>query len=647
MTDYVGGQDRSRLTVWQFFRGLAKVVVGGALFLQAILFIAVFALVLSVLGSVGTQLEGQNGDGPSLKIEDGVALVFNPQGLLAETTPEEDPFEQALAEAFGGGSQSQVSVHTLIRVLETAKDDERIAALVLDLSGLAIPDAYLSKAQILADAVEDFRESGKPVIAVGDFYGQNQYLIASEADTVLMHDDGGLIFTGYGSFRTYYASLLELLDVTVNVFRVGTFKSALEPVLRDDMSPEAELANTERLAAMWGTYTARIDANRSLASGTTDAFANNQSVSFGAVGGDFGEAVLNAGYVDQLATREQQRTFVADIVGTDDDGDPRTVKLKLYANTLEVPTDREDVGNIAVITASGTIIDGAQENGVVSGSYVAKQLRDARLDDDIKAVVFRVDSPGGSAFASEIMRDEVLALKEAGKPVVVSMSSLAASGGYWIAAPADVIFAQPDTITGSIGIFSYIPTFEKIANKYGVFVDGVGTTNLSALSGVPLSELPEELRAILQYSVEDGYRDFLDIVAEGRGMTPEQVDEIGQGRVWIGSKALEIGLVDELGGLQDAIAKAAELAEMEEWDIGGMVRQKTRFEQFVESLAGEAQAHGLIAQEDDALFTKTRTGFDGTTLGQAAAIVDREFKLQRSFDDPEGLYVRCLECGAP
>lgn len=245
------------------------------------------------------------------------------------------------------------------------------------------------------------------------------------------------------------------------------------------------------------------------------------------------------------------------------------------------------------------------------------------------------------------MRDEVLALQEAGKPVVVSMSSLAASGGYWISAPADVIFAQPDTITGSIGIFSYIPTFENAANKYGVFVDGVGTTNLSALSGVPFSGLPEEMKAILQLSIENGYREFLDVVAEGRGMTPEQVDEIAQGRVWIGAKALELGLVDEIGGLDDAIAKAAELADMEDWDVGGEAKPKTWFEEFVEGIAGEAQAYGLVGQNDDELFSETRTGFDRTTLGQAAAIVDREFKLQRSFDDPNGLYVRCLECGAP
>ncbi|MCQ8185624.1 signal peptide peptidase SppA [Parvularcula maris] len=645
MTEFIGGQDRPRLTVWQFFKSLGKVVVGGALLLQAFLFIVVFALLVTVLGSINQQMAGKNEEGPSLKIEEGSALLFNPKGVLAETAPEVDQFQQALNEAFGGGGPGQVSVHELIRVIEHAKGDERISAMVLDLGGLIVPDAYLSKAMILADAVEDFRESGKEVVAVGDFYGQNQYLINSEASTVLMHDQGSMIFSGFGAFRTYYASLLEKLDVTVNVFRVGTFKSALEPVLRDDMSPEAELANVERLAVMWDHFTSRVDENRGLQSGSTAAFANQQAARTLAAGGSTAEAVVAAGYVDQLMTRQGQKDFIGDIVGFDDEGEPNTVALRKYKVAVPAVEDRPEIGNIAVITVEGTIIDGAQEPGVASGSYIAQRLKEAREDEDVKAVVFRVDSPGGSAFASEIMRDEILALKEAGKPVVVSMSSLAASGGYWIAAPADVIYAQPTTITGSIGIFAYLPTFEKLANKYGVFVDGVGTTNLSALSGMPLNELPEEFKMLLQASIENGYDEFLGVVSEGRGLTTEQVSEIAEGRVWIGETAATIGLVDKLGGLQDAIAEAAALAELEDYDVGGVTKEKTKFEQFLESLTGEAQARGLI--EEDKLFAARTAGFDRTTLGKAAAIIDRELKLNASFDDPNGLYVRCLDCGAP
>lgn len=646
MTEYVGGQERSRLTVWQFFRGLAKVVVGGALFFQALLFIALFTVILSVLGGVEDQMAGRKGDGPSLKIDAGSALVFNPQGLLAENAPEEDPFEQALNEAFGGGSIGRVSVHELISVLETAKGDERIEALVLDLGGLVIPDSYLSKAHLLADAVEDFRESGKRVIAIGDYYGQNQYMIASEADTVLLHDHGSMIFTGFGAFRTYYASLLERLEVTVNVFRVGTFKSALEPVLRDDMSPEAKTANLQYLSAMWTSITDRIDENRGLTPGTTNAFANGQAAAVSGVGGDIGEALLEAGFIDSLASREAQRDVIREIVGEDKDGDLKAVQLKKYKISVPTPEDRDDVPNIAVVTVEGAIIDGPQEPGFASGSFIAEQLREARRDEDVKAVVLRVDSPGGSAFASEVIREQVVALKEAGKPVVVSMSSLAASGGYWISAPADLIYAQPTTITGSIGIFASITTFENLANKYGVFIDGVGTTTLSAVQGVPLSALPEEFARILQLNVEDGYRDFLEIVSEGRDLSLERTSEIAEGRVWIGSDAKELRLVDEFGGLDDAIASAASLAELEEWDVTGLVKEKTRFELFLEGLTGEAKALGLIDEQDDALLS-SRTGFDRTTLGKAASIIDAELRFQRSFDDPNALYARCLECMTP
>ncbi|GGY42164.1 signal peptide peptidase SppA [Parvularcula lutaonensis] len=646
MTDYVGGQERSRLTVWQFFRGLAKVVVGGALFLQALLFIMVFAVLLSVLGSFGDQMKGKNEDGPSLKVPEGAALVFNPSGVLSENAPEQDPFEQALQEAFGGGSVGQVSVHELIRVIEHAKNDDRIQLLVLDLGGLVVPDAYLSKAHILADAIEDFRESGKRVVAVGDYYDQNQYMIASEADTVLMHDQGMLFFTGFGSFRTYYASMLEKLDVSVNVFRVGTFKSALEPVLRDGMSPEAKEANLTYLNGLWNSYTTRVDENRSFTPGATAAFANEFSSRLEAAGGDIAQAILDGGYVDDLADREAQRQFIKDIVGENDEGELNTVKLKKYKIGIKSPQDREDVKNIAVVTVEGAIIDGPQEPGVASGTYVAKQLREARKDDDIAAVVLRVDSPGGSAFASEVIRDELLAIKKAGKPVIVSMSSLAASGGYWIAAPADRIFAQPTTITGSIGIFSYLPTFEKLAARVGVNVDGVGTSPLSSIRGIPLAELPEELRTILQLNIEDGYEEFLTVVAEGRDLSLERVDEIGQGRVWIGSDAKERGLVDEFGGLPDAIAAAAKAAGLDEWDVVGLIKEKTRFELFLESLAGEAQAYGLIS-DDDELFVSRRTGFERTTLGAAAKLIDDELRFQRSFDDPNGIYVRCLECPIP
>ncbi|MEM1379275.1 MAG: signal peptide peptidase SppA [Pseudomonadota bacterium] len=642
MTELSSGSGRSRVSAWSFLKGLAKVVVGGALLLQAVLFIAVFVLVISLLGAAS---DGMNGKSASaeLEIEAGSTLYFNPKGLLGETTPEEDPLEEALNEAFGGGSIGQISVHKLVKIIETARDDEDISGMVLDLQGLAIPDIYLSKANLLADAIEDFRESGKEVIAVGDGYGQNQYLVASEANKVMMHHQGSVFMVGYGRYRTYYASLLEMLDVTTNVFRVGTFKSALEPVLRDDMSPEAEEANVAYLSVLWDNFTARVDENRDLGQGATDFYTKQVVEIVRAARGDLAVAAQDSGYVDQLVTRAELRDFYIELAGEDEDGNPNFVDLGEYKSRVESPEDRDDIGNVAVITVEGAIVDGAQETGVASGEFVSRQLRRAREDDDVKAVVLRVDSPGGSVFASELIRNEVQAIQAAGKPVVASMSSLAASGGYWISSPADAIWAQETTLTGSIGIFAYIPTFEKLAARYGVFTDGVGTGPMAAMSAAPIGPLPEESKLVIQNVIENGYRQFLDRVSEGRDIPLEEVAEIAEGRVWIGADAKDINLVDAFGGLDDAIADAAARADLEEWDVVGMGREKTRFEQFLESLGAEAEARGLISDVDGP-FGVNSDNFDRTTLGQAIEILDRETRFQASFSDPNDIYVRCLEC---
>jgi len=644
LSEIISGPGRTRVSPWAFFKGLAKFVVGGALLLQAFLFIAVFTLMLSILGSVSQEMKSSGkGGGSDLEIEEGTGLFFNPQGLLSETSPEQDPIEQAIAEAFGGGSPAQVSVHELIDVLEAAKEDENISTLILDLQGLFIPDIYLSKANLLADAVEDFRSSGKRVVSIGDGYGQNQYLVASEADTVLMHKEGFMFIQGYGRFRTYYSSLLEKIDATKHVFRVGTYKSALEPVLRDDMSPEAREANEAFLSVHWDNLTARIDANRELGEGATKFFASQFGEVLAAAGGDLAAAAADSGYIDQLVTRDEQREFLKELVGEDEEGDLKTVGLSKYAKTVEEPEDREDVGNIAVVTVEGAIIDGAQSAGVASGEYVSGQLRDARKDDDVKAVVLRVDSPGGSVFASELIRNEVQAIKEAGKPIVVSMSSLAASGGYWISAPADAIWAQETTVTGSIGIFGYLQTFEDLAARAGVYTDGVGTTPYAGVTAAGVGPLPEAVQDLFQMSIENGYRQFLNVVSEGRNMPVDEVAPIAEGRVWVGKTAKEIKLVDAFGGLDDAIADAAERAGLEDWDIHGGDEPLTAFEQFLQNLGAD-----IGSDEADAAKTSLvgfdRQGFENTAVGQAARLIEQEMKFQSSFDDPRGVYARCLEC---
>ncbi|MEM9809875.1 MAG: signal peptide peptidase SppA [Pseudomonadota bacterium] len=639
MNTQFGETERSRLTVWSFFRGFAKVVIGGALLLQAVLFLIVFAVILSVLGGVTAQLQGKNDNGPSLRVEDGSALIFNPEGVLSELEPDIDPVQQALQDALGGGSPGQVSVHKLVRTLEAAAEDERITTLILDLGDLIIPSAYTSKAHILADAVEAFRETGKRVVAVGDNYGQLQYLVASEADTVLMHEYGLLIMSGYGRYRTYYSSLLENLDVTKNIFRVGTYKSALEPILRDDMSPEAEQANIAYLSVLWDSYTARVDENRGLGNGTTAQFANQLPEALRAAGGDYALAAAEGGYIDQLADRATQRAFLVDLVGEDDEGELNAVGLKTYQIGVGQQDDRPSIANVAIVPVVGPIVMGDQEPGVASGDFVASQLRDALEDENVAAVVLRVDSPGGSVFASELIRDGVMALQAAGKPVVASMSSMAASGGYWVSAPADRIFAQPTTITGSIGIFAYVPTFENLAARFGVYTDGVGTTPVAGINAFPIAALPEQVTDMAQVAIEDGYEDFLSVVAEGRDLSMDRVNEIGQGRVWIGQTARSIALVDEFGGLRDAADAAAALAELEDYDLLGVEKPKSQFELFLENLAGSNAGQAVLPHD-----VLGRQKFDRSTLGQALKHVEKDIATQASLDDPAGMYIRCLVC---
>ncbi|MEO1040729.1 MAG: signal peptide peptidase SppA [Pseudomonadota bacterium] len=640
MSNHDNATSGSRMTVWSFFRGFAKVVIGGALLLQAFLFIMLFAVVISLIGGLSSPDVSSGREGPIVKIPSGASLLFNPVGLLAETEPVPDPFEEALGEVFGGGSDGKVNVHKLVQAIEEAAEDERISSMVLDLDQLIIPSSYLSKAHLLADAVENFRESGKDVVAVGDFYGQAQYLIASEANQVLMHDYGAVVFPGFGRYRTYYSTLLDNLDVTRNVFRAGSFKSALEPYFRDDMSPEAKEANLAYLNVMWDSVSSRIDENRGLGDGATKGFSDQLPEFVRAARGDLALTALESGYVDEIGSRVERQAFLADMVGENDEGELNFVDIDTYRAGIDEPTDRSDVPNVMVIPVEGAIVMGDDDLADASGEVIAKRIRQAREDDDVAAVVLRVDSPGGALFAAQLMHEELVELKKAGKPLVASMSSYAASGGYWISAPADKIFAAETTITGSIGVYSFIPTFENLAGRYGVSVDGVGTTPIAALDAALLAGLPESVTEIAQYSVEQAYRDFLETVSKGRGnLTPAEVDERGQGRVWIGTQALELGLVDEIGGLDAALDAAAELAGLEDYDVVGASREKTQFELFLESFGAEAALEAALPK--DVLGLRK---LEQTSVGQAAQIAHRELLLEAAHDDPNGVYIRCLPC---
>lgn len=628
--------EEHNFTVWGFIKGFGKLLIGLLLLLQGLIGLVVMLLFVGVAISVSNGLAGgKAGAGPA--VPPGAALLMDPAGVLVEQAEPKDTFEQAFQQAYGLDEEAQVEAGAIIRAVRKAKDDARIKGMVLDFSGLDIPSTSASKLHDIADEIDAFRASGKKVIAIGDSYGQEQYFLAAHADEVYLHDFGNVVFYGYGSYGAYIKSLLEKLKITSHVFRVGTFKSAVEPFLRDDMSPEAKEANLAFLNVLWDEYAGSTEKARGLPAGAVKKYAGEMGQILGQAGGDFAKSALDYGLVDGLKSRPEQIAYLTEQFGTSKDG--KSYKNVGFRRYLAAIGESEDgsAPNVGIVTVSGAIVDGEAPIGeAAGGDTVAGFLKQALEDDNVKAVVLRVDSPGGSAFASEIIRDGVLALKEAGKPVVVSMGSLAASGGYWISSPGDEIWASPTTITGSIGIFGYFTTFENTAAEIGVFVDGVGTTPLSPILATGIGPLPDEGADLIQQSVEEGYERFLKVVGEGRGLERAYVDSIAQGRVWIGKTALELKLVDKLGDLDDATAAAAARAGLESYDVVRIVDRSTPFEKLFGGMGARAMK-AVGVKESNA-----RTG--AKALRTALQAVEKNLEFFSGFNDPNGLYARCLAC---
>ncbi len=627
-------EHESHFSVWGFIKGFAKLIIGVLLMLQGLIGLVVLLLIVGVMTQVMNGVAGNN-DSVSISIPEEAALVIDPNGVLVEIAEDVNPLEVLREEAYGISEPSQIEVHDLVKVIRAAKTDKRIKGLVLDLGSMGASPSSASKLHYLSDEIASFKESGKKVVAVGDYYSQDQYLLAANADEIYMNDYGNLLIYGYGAYGTYVKSFLEKLKITSHVFRVGTFKSAVEPFIRDDMSPEAKEANAAYLSVLWDDYASSVEAARGLAPGAIKDYANNMSELMASVDGDFGKAAVKAGLVDELLSRAEMNKKLEQEFGKSKDGKSfKKVSFKRYLTSLPKPADGGDP-NIVVITAAGTIVDGEAPTGrAAGGDTIAEQLKKAREDDNVKAVVLRIDSPGGSAFASDIIRDEVLAIKAQGKPVVASMGSLAASGGYWIAAASDEIWASPTTITGSIGIFGYFNTFENTAAELGVFVDGVGTTELSSILATGIGPLPASAADILQQSTENGYDRFLTIVGEGRGLEKEYVDSIGQGRVWIGKRATELRLVDKLGSYDDAIKSAAALANLEKYDVVDMKEKKTTFEMFLSNLS-ETSFATLGGREQ-----RVTNG----AVAQLVRAAEAQVKFFSEFNDPNAAYARCMTC---
>ena len=591
----------------------------------------VFNLIFLVL-VIGVIIAISSSEDP-ISVKPDSALLLQLNGNLVIEKEQVDPFSQFMQEAFGEEPENpEVLVRDVVKVLDNATQDSRIKALILDLSGLQ--GGGLDKLRTVAAAIDDFKTE-KPVYAIGDYYSQNQYYLAARADHIYLNPLGGVMFEGYGRFGMYFKDMLEKLRITTHIFRVGTYKSAVEPFIRNDMSDAAKEANKLWLDTYWSQYKTDVAAARGIDVSNFDEELDVLLNKFEEAGADFAKYALNNGWVDALKTREEVRQELVALVGTDENKlGVNVTPFNTYLKAVNPPLPK--MGNtkdkVAIVVAKGEILDGNQPAGTIGGDSTARLLRQARLDDTVKAVVLQVDSPGGSSFASEIIRQEVLELQSAGKPVVVSMSTYAASGGYWISAPADKIIASPSTITGSIGVFGMFLTFEDSLEYLGINTDGVASTEIAGMSA--LRELDPRFGEILQRNVESAYRQFITMVGESRGMSPEAVDKIAQGRVWIGSQALELGLVDELGDLDDAVASAAEIAGLESWDTQYVERILSPQEQFWKEFFGQALVWGAkmqFADNDSHLMTMVKN-----LLAETGTVT--------SLNDPRGVYTLCLQC---
>lgn len=567
----------------------------------------------------------------SPRLPEKAALVVRPSGNIVEQLSGE-PLQRAISQAQGAGDP-QTLLWDLTTAIRAAASDPHIGALLIDTDDMDSTGQV--KLEELAAAITEFRHSGKKVVAEGSYFLQSQYYLAAQADEVYLDPFGFVLLDGYDRYRMFFKDALDKLGVDMHLFRAGKFKSAAETYTRHDMSAEDRQESEAYLGALWRGYCQAIASARNLKSPSVSQYASNYVQAVTAAGGDTARVARENALVTDLKTTQQVESRMIDLVGADGASRSyRQVSVSDYLRATHAEDKQRGKGAaVGVIVASGEILDGKQPPGFVGGESTAQLLRQARNDNDIRALVLRVDSPGGSVLASEQIYREVRALKEAGKPVVVSMSDVAASGGYYIAAPADEIIASANTITGSIGVFASIPTFGRTLNKLGINVDGVGTTPLSGAMRLdrPLSEGASKL---LQSTVDHTYEQFLGRVADGRHKTRDAVDAIAQGRVWAGVNALPIGLIDRIGSYQDAVHSAARRAGLQ--GAYGVRR--------IEPELGWAQQLLLQVQATGEHLLERIGWMQGGigALAQRLAPLDRELSRWARLTTPHALYAYCF-----
>jgi protease IV len=565
-----------------------------------------------------------------LTIRENSALLLTIAGDIVEEKQLSDPISELLTNSIGVKDlPRETLLQDILDVIHAATTDSRIKCLLLDLDTMG--KAGINQMQVIGNALDEFKKNGKKVIAAEDFFTQKKYYLATFANTIILNPMGGVDLHGFGVYSLFFKDALDKLRVNYHVFKVGKYKSALEPITGNAMSPEAKTQNQQWLTSLWQSFSADISRQRSLPSGTIDNYINNISINLAETDGDTALLAQKSGLVDELKTRDELREYLTQMTAPDPITDFRQVSFRDYLKSINLSHESKikSQNKIGIIVAEGTILNGDQPAGAIGSDSLTTLIRSARNDAKIKAVVLRINSGGGSVFASEVIRQELLALKKSGKPYVVSMGSVAASGGYWIAAEANEIWASETTITGSIGIFGAIPTFEDTLENLGIHHDGTGTTRLA--SGLNLTQpFPPLLAETIQLTIERGYKQFLSLVADGRKIDPSAMDSIAEGRVFDGKKAQELRLIDKIGTMQDAVAAAARIAGISDYSSEVLHKPLSIKNKLLQQFAIQ-----IVASLKPHLFSWEPLG----RLLQLFAPMRHQI-LQ--FNDPQGIYSHCL-----
>ncbi|MEI9697987.1 signal peptide peptidase SppA [Moellerella wisconsensis] len=601
-------------------------------FARELFFNAVFIVLIIIIGA-GIVI--YKSDQQPVTSQQG-ALYVDLQGIVVDQISSPDPLGRMSRELLGASANrmQENALFELVDTLREAANDKNITGMVLQLDNFVGADQ--PSLNYIGKAISEFKATGKPVYALGNSYNQSQYYLASYADEIYLSPQGAVGVYGFSTNNLYYKTLLEKLKINTHIFRVGTYKSAVEPFMRNAMSPEARVADQQWLGTLWNNYLTTLANNRQ--STPTGIFPGADALltSLKAVNGNNAQYALSQKLVDKVVTREQAENEMKAHFGWDKTQQHfNYISIYDYSQQLDrTSTDsaQQDSGNIAVIVVQGAIMDGPQTPGIAGSDTIAAQIRKARLNPAIKAIILRVNSPGGSVTASDIIRSELASTRAAGKPIVVSMGGLAASGGYWVSTPANYIIASPSTLTGSIGIFGVINTFEDSLNSLGVYTDGVST---SPLADVSLTKgISSEFGDLMQITIENGYSTFINLVAQSRNKTPEQIDKIAQGRVWIGVDAKNIGLVDQLGDFDDALDKAAELANItpNNVKIDWLRPDLSLFDLVMLEITAKAQA--IMPDTLHALLPE-----------QTVTDIRKQAQFFLKMNDPQNRYAFCLNCG--